>query len=183
MSLGPDTSCTLASSMRSTVAAAKSSSVMVTLTQAAPGRPPTRFAVAILLHLQTTCHPSSHFAISIIRVMLIGSCAFHKFVSTYPSRQRIRLLELHRACYPSRAYRASMCVDLEVMLTIILYSFKWRIVACTCWCCVSSHLLVQVFSRCAQVRDTVGLANCGISSAVAKDMHKKQGIYGTLAMA
>lgn len=44
-------------------------------------------------------------------------------------------------------------------------------------------VLLQVFSKCAQVRDTVGLANCGISSAVAKDMHKKQGIYGTPAMA
>ena len=43
--------------------------------------------------------------------------------------------------------------------------------------------LQQVFSKCAQIRDTVGLANCGISSAVAKDMHKKQGIYGTQAMA
>ena len=42
---------------------------------------------------------------------------------------------------------------------------------------------MQVFSKCAQVRDTVGLANCGISSSVAKDMHKKQGIYGTPAMA
>ncbi|DBA72785.1 hypothetical protein WJX79_005325 [Trebouxia sp. C0005] len=41
----------------------------------------------------------------------------------------------------------------------------------------------QVFSKCAQVQDTVGLANCGISSSVAKDMHKKQGIYGTAAMA
>ncbi|KAA6422401.1 MAG: PF05951 family [Trebouxia sp. A1-2] len=40
-----------------------------------------------------------------------------------------------------------------------------------------------VFSKCAQVQDTVGLANCGISSSVAKDMHKKQGIYGTAAMA
>ena len=42
---------------------------------------------------------------------------------------------------------------------------------------------MQVFSKCAQVRDTVGLANCGISSSIAKDMHKKQGIYGTPAMA
>lgn len=42
---------------------------------------------------------------------------------------------------------------------------------------------LQVFSKCAQVQDTVGLANCGISSSVAKDMHKKQGIYGTPAMA
>ena len=42
---------------------------------------------------------------------------------------------------------------------------------------------LQVFSKCAQVRDTVGLANSGISSCVAKDMHKKQGIYGTAAMA
>ena len=45
------------------------------------------------------------------------------------------------------------------------------------------HSWLQVFSKCAQVRDTVGLANCGISSSVAKDMHKKQGIYGTPAMA
>lgn len=44
-------------------------------------------------------------------------------------------------------------------------------------------ICMQVFSKCAQVRDTVGLANCGISSSVAKDMHKKQGIYGTAAMA
>lgn len=42
---------------------------------------------------------------------------------------------------------------------------------------------VQVFNACAQVHDTVGLANSGISSAVAKTMHKKQGIYGTPAMA
>ena len=41
---------------------------------------------------------------------------------------------------------------------------------------------MQVFSKCAQVRDTVGLANCGISSSVAKDMHKKQGIYGVLVI-
>ncbi len=47
----------------------------------------------------------------------------------------------------------------------------------------STLLVLQVFSKCAQVRDTVGLANCGISSSVAKDMHKKQGIYGTAAMA
>ena len=43
------TSCTLASSMKSTVAAVRSSSVMVTLTQAAHGRPPTRSAVQSLL--------------------------------------------------------------------------------------------------------------------------------------
>ena len=48
---------------------------------------------------------------------------------------------------------------------------------------ITSATWLQVFSKCAQVRDTVGLANCGISSCVAKDMHKKQGIYGTAAMA
>lgn len=34
---------------------------------------------------------------------------------------------------------------------------------------------VQVFSECAQVQDTVGMMNSGIASAVAADMHKKQG--------
>ena len=36
----------------------------------------------------------------------------------------------------------------------------------------------QVFSECALVRDTVGLSNQGISSQVARDMHKMQGLYG-----
>ncbi|GMH36398.1 hypothetical protein BSKO_04266 [Bryopsis sp. KO-2023] len=35
----------------------------------------------------------------------------------------------------------------------------------------------QVFAECTQIHDTVGLANPGISSDVAKRMHKKQGIY------
>ncbi|KAK9818340.1 hypothetical protein WJX72_010958 [[Myrmecia] bisecta] len=35
----------------------------------------------------------------------------------------------------------------------------------------------QVFAECAQVQNTVGLANPGISSDIAKGMHKKQGIY------
>ena len=34
----------------------------------------------------------------------------------------------------------------------------------------------QVFSECAQVQDTIGLMNSGISSTVAADMHKKQGV-------
>jgi hypothetical protein len=36
----------------------------------------------------------------------------------------------------------------------------------------------QVFNACAQVQDTVGLANSGISSTIAHIMHKQQGIYG-----
>ena len=37
---------------------------------------------------------------------------------------------------------------------------------------------MQVFARCAQVQDTIGLANPGISSDVALTLHKQQGIYG-----
>ena len=85
----------------------------------------------------------------------------------------------------------------------------------SCWSCnchwltkTQSCVHLQVFQSCALVRDTVGLSNSGISSAVAKvclplivtcvkasitllscfyntlqDMHRKQGIYGTPAMA
>lgn len=35
----------------------------------------------------------------------------------------------------------------------------------------------QVFAECTQMRDVTGLGNAGISSDVAKRMHKKQGIY------
>ncbi len=35
----------------------------------------------------------------------------------------------------------------------------------------------QIFSECALVSDTIGLSNQGISSQVARDMHKKQGLY------
>lgn len=35
----------------------------------------------------------------------------------------------------------------------------------------------QVFSECTEVKDTVGLANPGISSDIAKHVHKKQGVY------
>ena len=37
---------------------------------------------------------------------------------------------------------------------------------------------VQVFSECTSVQDTVGMANGGISSDIAKYMHRKQGVYG-----
>ena len=36
---------------------------------------------------------------------------------------------------------------------------------------------LQIFSECALVSDTIGLSNQGISSQVARDMHKKQGLY------
>lgn len=36
----------------------------------------------------------------------------------------------------------------------------------------------QVFAACARVRDTIGLANPGISSDLAHRLHKQQGIYG-----
>lgn len=37
----------------------------------------------------------------------------------------------------------------------------------------------QIFSECALVSNTIGLSNQGISSQVARDMHKKQGLYQT----
>ena len=37
----------------------------------------------------------------------------------------------------------------------------------------------QVFSECTEVQNTVGLANPGIASDVAKSTHRKQGIYGS----
>ena len=37
---------------------------------------------------------------------------------------------------------------------------------------------LQSLSECALVSDTVGLSNQGISSQVARDMHKMQGLYG-----
>ena len=36
----------------------------------------------------------------------------------------------------------------------------------------------QVFAECTAVQDTVGMANGGISSDIAKYMHRKQGVYG-----
>ena len=36
----------------------------------------------------------------------------------------------------------------------------------------------QVFAECTSVQDTVGMANGGISSDIAKFMHRKQGVYG-----
>lgn len=44
----------------------------------------------------------------------------------------------------------------------------------------SAHGVVglQVFARCAQVQDTTGLGNPGISSDVALTLHRQQGIYG-----
>ena len=38
---------------------------------------------------------------------------------------------------------------------------------------------MQVFAECAQVRETTGMANQGISSDIARRLHKKQEIYGT----
>lgn len=38
-------------------------------------------------------------------------------------------------------------------------------------------LLQQVFAECTQARNTTGLSNPGISSRIARVMHKKQGIY------
>lgn len=35
----------------------------------------------------------------------------------------------------------------------------------------------QVFAECTQMQDVTGLGNSGVSSDVAKRMHKKQGIY------
>ncbi len=36
----------------------------------------------------------------------------------------------------------------------------------------------QVFAECTSVQDMVGMANGGISSDIAKFMHRKQGVYG-----
>jgi len=41
------------------------------------------------------------------------------------------------------------------------------------------RLPLQVFAAgCVQVQNTIGLANPGISSDIAKATHKKQGVYG-----
>ena len=56
-------------------------------------------------------------------------------------------------------------------------------VQCDISSCLGSELQsymrhAQVFAECTSVQDSVGMANSGISSDIAKFMHRKQGVYG-----
>lgn len=70
-------------------------------------------------------------------------------------------------------------LKLQTLLCAIVWSLRQPI------CPIMAHQTpmhggvgLQVFARCAQVQDTTGLGNPGISSDVALTLHRQQGIYG-----